>query len=64
VLTTLPDGDLVRATRFSVFQGKRFASTPETRGEPREVLAGDVTGDGIDDVVLLVHDRLIVYPGQ
>jgi len=28
------------------------------------VLAGDVTGDGIDDIVLVVHDRVIVYPGQ
>jgi hypothetical protein len=64
VLTTLPSGAFVRAMRFQVFQGKRFADAPEVRGEPREVLIGDVTGDGIDDVVLLVHDRLIVYPAQ
>lgn len=64
IVTTTPTGGYVKATRFQVFQGKRFADAPETYGEPREVLAGDVTGDGIDDIVLLVHDRLIVYPGQ
>jgi hypothetical protein len=64
VLTSLPDGSLVSALRFQVFQGRRFTDQPDTRGEPREVLAGDVTGDGIDDIVLVVHDRVIVYPGQ
>lgn len=64
ILTTAPDGSFVRAVRFQVFQGKRFTDDPDDYGEPREVLAGDVTGDGIDDLVLLVHDRLIVYPGQ
>lgn len=64
ILTTPPGGGFVRAMRFQVFQGKRFAEAPDSRGEPREVLIGEVTGDGIDDIVLLVHDRLIVYPGQ
>lgn len=64
VVTTKPDGALTNALRFQVFQGKRFADAPDSRGEPREVLIGDVTGDKIDDVVMIVHDRLIVYPGQ
>lgn len=64
ILTTLPDGEFVNALRFQVFQGKRFRDEPERGGEPREVLIGDVTGDEIDDIVLLVHDRLVVYPGQ
>ncbi len=64
ILTTLPGGQLVRAMRIQVFQGKRFADAPDAYGEPREVLVGDVTGDGIDDVVVIAHDRLIVYPGE
>lgn len=64
ILTTLPDGELVKALRFQVFQGKRFSDEPDRGGDPREVLVGDVTGDQIDDVVLLAHDRLLVYPGQ
>lgn len=30
--------------------------------EPREILIGDFTGDGREDVVLLVHDRILLYP--
>lgn len=63
ILTTTAKGDLARALVFQVFQGKRFSDEPTYGGEPREVLAGDVTGDGIDDIVLIVHDRLIVYSG-
>lgn len=62
VLTTLPDGELVRALRFQVYQGKQFSDAPT--GGLGDVLVGDVTGDGIDDVVTLVHDRALVYPGQ
>lgn len=64
ILTTLPAGGFVRALRFQVFQGKRFSEQPDQHGEPREVLIGELTGDGINDIALLVHDRLIVYPGQ
>lgn len=64
ILTTLPGGDFVKALAFQVFQGKRFRDEPEARGEPREALIGDVTGDQRDDLVIVVHDRLIVYPGQ
>lgn len=63
ILTTPPGGGFVKAMRFQVFQGKRFAERL-TPAVSREVLIGEVTGDGIDDIVLLVHDRLIVYPGQ
>lgn len=63
VLTTTPTG-FAKALRFQVFQGKRFADAPETYGEPRNVLIADVTGDNVDDIVLTVHDRVIVYPGQ
>ncbi|MEW6198881.1 MAG: VCBS repeat-containing protein [Planctomycetota bacterium] len=64
VLTTPPDGGFVKALSFQVFQGKRFTGAPDSRAEPREVLIGDLTGDRIDDIVLIVHDRVIVYPGQ
>ncbi|MDX2201067.1 MAG: VCBS repeat-containing protein [Phycisphaerae bacterium] len=64
VLTTMPDGNLARALRFQVFQGKRFAEAPDGRGEPREAIIADVTGDGVDDLSMIVHDRLLIYPGM
>ena len=30
--------------------------------EPREAIIADVTGDGKKDLVLLVHDRVLIYP--
>ncbi len=30
--------------------------------EPREAVTADVTGDGLLDLVLLVHDRILIYP--
>jgi len=32
--------------------------------EPRETIIADVTGDGKKDLVLLVHDRVLVYPRE
>ncbi len=64
ILTTAPGGDLVRALTFQVFQGKRFSSAPTSYGEPREGRIGDVTGDGHADIVLIAHDRVLVYPAQ
>jgi hypothetical protein len=32
--------------------------------EPREALVSDVTGDGKNDLVVVVHDRILVYPQE
>ena len=64
VLTTPPSGGFARVLSFQVFQGKRFSTEQDYGTDPREVLVGDLSGDGVDDVALLAHDRLIVYPGQ
>jgi hypothetical protein len=32
--------------------------------EPRETMIADVTGDGKKDLILLVHDRVLVYPQE
>lgn len=54
---------LREATHFRVFEEKRLVSEDADRGtEPREGLVADVTADGRPDLILLVHDRLIVYP--
>lgn len=51
------------ATHFPVFEEKSFTSENGGGGvEPREARIADVTGDGRHDLILLVHDRVLVYP--
>jgi hypothetical protein len=32
--------------------------------EPREAAVADITGDGKNDLIVLVHDRVLVYPQE
>jgi len=57
------ENKLQPATHFRVFEEKRLVSESESRGtEPREGMVVDVTGDQRPDLLVLCHDRLIVYP--
>lgn len=68
VLTFDPAGKLAAAMKFKVFdeprpvERSRFAQRIQRRGEPRMPILGDVTGDGKTDLILMVHDRVIIYP--
>jgi len=59
---------LVDACKFRVFEAHPHSAADRQQGrasnsgEPRHVLIRDVTGDGRNDLVLLVHDRIIIYP--
>lgn len=59
---------VVRALNWKVFEARSFAGSryagPNAVPEPREIEIGDVTGDGKADVVLLIHDRVVVYVGE
>lgn len=51
------------AVHFPIFEQKSFSNEGGGRGvEPREAVIADVTGDGRADLILLVHDRVLVYP--
>lgn len=53
------------ALHFRVFESDPHAQRRGGQGaEPRETLIADVTGDGKNDLVLLVHDRVLVYPSE
>lgn len=51
------------AMRFKVFEQKSFEEEQQRQLiEPRQIEIADVTGDGKDDIIIIVHDRIIVYP--
>lgn len=56
---------LAPANRWQVFEERTFRQRRQIEvPEPREAIVADVTGDGRADLVILVHDRVIVYPQE
>jgi len=59
-----PPHQLVPANRWPVFEERTFRSRRNDGSEPREAVIADVTGDGKNDLIVLVHDRILVYPQE
>ncbi len=55
---------LVPATRWPVFEERSFRGADNALPEPREAAVADVTGDHKNDLIVLVHDRILVYPQE
>jgi len=51
--------ELLHALTFKVFERKSFRGGGDLI-EPREMAVGDVDGDGRDDLVLILHDRVVI----
>lgn len=58
------DHKLVPANRWQVFEQHTFRARDNAVPEPREALVTDVTGDKKNDLVVLVHNRILVYPQE
>ena len=56
--------NLVPANRWQVFEERTFRSRRNELPEPREALITDLTGDGKNDLAVVVHDRILVYPQE
>ncbi len=55
----------IPAMRFKIFEQKSYRDSKEQvrpSVEPREMKIADVTGDGKNDLVTVIHDRIIIYP--
>ncbi len=50
------------ATEFEVFQSRLFSGGDAREFEPRDASVVDVTSDGKADILMLIHDRIMVYP--
>jgi FG-GAP-like repeat len=65
ILTLDAAGKPVPAMRFKIFEQKSYRESqtrPKAVVEPRELTVADVTGDGKDDLITVIHDRIIIYP--
>jgi len=59
IATYAGDPDLIQATIFKLFERKTFRNIGDAI-EPRDMTIGDVDGDGRADIVLIVHDRVVI----
>ncbi|HVV02279.1 MAG TPA: VCBS repeat-containing protein [Verrucomicrobiae bacterium] len=55
---------LIPANRWQVFEERTFRSRGGDLPEPREAVVADLTGDGKNDLAVLVHDRILLYPQE
>jgi hypothetical protein len=58
------ENTLEPGNRWQVFEERSFRGGRPDLPEPREALVADVTGDGKNDLIVLVHDRVLVYPQE
>jgi hypothetical protein len=55
---------LIPADRWPVFEERTFRGRTTNLPEPREAVVADVTGDNKNDLIVIVHDRILVYPQE
>jgi len=65
ILTFDSNNKPISAMRFKIFEEKSYRGergAAKSGVEPRELIVADVTGDGKNDLVTIIHDRIIIYP--
>ncbi|MBL9141939.1 MAG: hypothetical protein JNK53_08745, partial [Phycisphaerae bacterium] len=62
ILTFSQAERLLYALGFKVFETRLFSGGDRREFEPSMGVIKDVTGDGLDDLLLLAHDRVLLYP--
>jgi hypothetical protein len=60
IVTKGTSGELEKALSFKVFERKSMRNMADLV-EPRDIAVGDVDGDGRTDLILISHDRVLVY---
>ncbi|VGO15820.1 hypothetical protein PDESU_04407 [Pontiella desulfatans] len=59
------DNELKQELAFEIFLTSDFATMGNARGtEPHDIESGDLNGDNIGDLVVLAHDKLLIYLGE
>jgi hypothetical protein len=62
IFTFTGSGRMLDALGFQVYESRMFTGGEAREYEPSQAIIADLTGDGADDLVLLSHDRVLLYP--
>ena len=52
---------MLYATAFKIFESRIFSSGEPREWQPSQIIITDLTNDNQNDVLLLSHDRLLLY---
>ncbi|HKK17719.1 MAG TPA: hypothetical protein VJ952_03475, partial [Opitutales bacterium] len=64
-ILTLDEGEFRSRMFWKVFeQNMHYQGRTGAKLEPRQIIVDEFTGDGLPDLTLLVHDRILIYPQQ
>jgi len=55
-------GQMLYADAFKTFESRIFSGGEPRVFEPSQSIIADVTGDGANDIILVAHDRVLIYP--
>ncbi len=62
IFTFTESGNMLYATGFKIYESKIFSGSEPREWQPSQAIIADLTNDGAKDVLLLSHDRLLLYP--
>ncbi len=61
IFTFAESGTMLYATGFKIYETKIFSGGEPREWQPSQAVITDVTNDGKNDVLLLSHDRVLLY---
>ena len=61
IFTFTQSGRMLYATGFKIFESRIFSGGEPREWQPSQVIITDLTNDGRNDILLLSHDRLLLY---
>ena len=61
IFTFTKNEKLLYATAFKIFESRIFSSGEPREWQPSQIIITDLTNDNQNDVLLLSHDRLLLY---
>ena len=62
IFTFTQTGRMLHAMGFQVYESRIFSGGQAREFQPNQIVIADVTGDGADDLVMVTHDRVLIYP--
>ncbi len=55
------EGTMHHVTNFKIFESRLFGRGDGREYQPSQAILTDLTGDGAHDIVMLIHDRILIY---